>query len=129
MTTHLRRHAPCMSHGDVFEVKNHHTAQNLRYGLQDAQFEHGDCGLEDLLDGILSRIPVAHAVDQHAPTALGLIGWHRDHIVVAYIPHLFHLDLLMDFRVFLLEVVVVHYLLKNFFRKRRLVLASRFVVR
>lgn len=114
---YLRRHGPRVCHGDVLEVKDDDTAQDLRPGLEDAQLEHANCGLEELLDGIFTRLPITYPVDQQTSAALGPVRRHRDYVVVAYVPHLRRVQLLMNLRMFLFEVVVIHYLSKDLLRE------------
>lgn len=117
ITIYLRCYDPHVRHRKVLEIEDNITAQDLRSGLEYGQLEHTDRGFEELLHGIFTRVPIAYTIDQHAPAAWGSIGWHRYHIVIAYDFHLLRIQLLMDLRIFLFEVVVIHYLLKDFLRK------------
>lgn len=121
MMRYLRRHGPCVLYGDVLEVKDDDTAHNLRPGLEDAQLEDAGRGLEELLDRIFTRLPITYPVDHQTSAALGPVRRYRDYIVIAYVPHLRRVHLLMDLRMLLFEVVVIHYLLKDLLREIGLV--------
>lgn len=111
---YLRRHGPRVCHRDVLEIENGDATHDLLPGFENAEFEDPNCGFEELLDWIFTRIPIAETVDHYASAALGSMRWYRDHVVITYVPHLGRVHLLMDPRMFLFEVVVIHYLSKNF---------------
>lgn len=123
ITIYLRRHGPRVCHRDALQVENGDTAQDLLPGFKKAELKDSDGSLKELLGRIFTRIPIAKTVDYYASTALGPIWWHRNHVIVAYMPHLDRVQHLMNLRVFLFEVVVIHYLSKDSLRKS----ASRFV--
>ena len=97
-----------MGHGDTLEVKDDDTAEDLGTGFEKSELQNDHCRLEDLIDGVLARVPVAHAVDHHAPAAGCTVSRHRHYVVVADVPHLHRVHVLVDLRVLLLERVVAH---------------------
>lgn len=90
--------------------------------FKNAELEDSDCGLEELVGRIFTRIPIAKTVDHYTSAACGSIRWYRDHVVITYVPHLGRVHLLMDLRMFLFEVVVIHYLSKDCLSEINLVL-------
>lgn len=60
---YLRRHGPRVCHGDVLQIENCDTAHDLRSGFKDAEFEDSDCGLEEFLGRIFTRIPITKTID------------------------------------------------------------------
>jgi len=55
---YLRCHGPRVCHRDVFKIEKGDAAHDLRSGFEDC-----DCGLEELLGRIFSRVPIAKTVD------------------------------------------------------------------
>lgn len=114
MEIYLRRHAPRVCHRDVLKIENGDATHDLMPGFEDTKLEDPDCGLEEFLRRIFTGIPIAETIDHYASAALRSVRWYRDHVVITYMLHLGRVHLLMDIRMFFFEMVVIHYLSKDF---------------
>lgn len=94
----------------ILEVENCDAAQDLSPWLEHTQLEYDNAGLENLFDWVLSWIPITHTINHHPSAALGPVGRHAQDVVVADVIHLGGPDVRVDVRMFLFEVVVIHYL-------------------
>lgn len=95
-----------MSHGYALQVEDDDTTEYLGPGFHQSKLDDDDRGLENLVNRVLARIPVAHSVDHHATTARGSVSWNRHYVVIADVPHLHGVHVLVNLGVFFLEGVV-----------------------
>lgn len=97
-----------MGHGDSLQVEDHGSTEDLSPRLENAELEDDDGRLEDLLHRVLPRIPIPQTVYHYPSPALGPVRGHGNNVVVSYVLHLERPYVLMDLRVLLFEVAVIH---------------------
>lgn len=106
-----------MGHGDALQIEDDGSAEDLGPRLQNAELENNDGRLEDLLDGILPRIPIPQTVYHYPSSALGPVRRHGNNVVVSDVLHLERPYILVDLRMLLFEVAVIHDLSKDLLRR------------
>lgn len=114
---YLGSDGPCVGHGDALQIEDHGSAKDLGPRLKDAELENNDGRLEDLLDGILPWIPIPQTIYHYPPSALGPVRGYGNDVVVADVLHLERPYILVDLRMFLFEVAVIHDLSKDLLRR------------